>query len=93
MSETLRLDELCCAHAEGKLCPRHEKSVLPQLAEPGWYRLVPSGEMTPSEESPTNVRSRQRYQRSEKARRLSRLALGTTGAFTGRNRQRQRNAA
>lgn len=28
-----------CIEHDG-LCKRHEKAILPQLAQPGWYRLV-----------------------------------------------------
>lgn len=97
MSETHETTDACldCVKSAGRMCGRHAREILPQLAEPWWYRHVKTGDANRSTEHPDHVRRRQRYERQEKARRIARkhptpaqrLLLGTTGAFTGRNRR------
>ena len=83
----------CCKQADGKLCAKHARSVLPQLAQPWWYRDVKTGDANRSDEHPDLVRRRQRNEREIKLRRAirrggaSRLAVAVTGARTGRNRK------
>lgn len=71
----LDLPPVCddCLSHDG-LCLAHGKSVLPQLAQPRWYRLVGSV-LTPDkalpDESPSVLRAKRRV-----ARRLSRAMRG-----------------
>lgn len=86
------INDDCCKAVEGGLCEKHARGVLPQLAQPWWYRDVKTGDAHRSDEHPANVRRRQRNEREIKLRRLirrggaSRMAVALTGRFT-RNRR------
>lgn len=73
----------CVAH-EG-LCKRHEPSVLPQLAQPGWYRLVGHthyGKETAEREldsATSRLLKRKERKRAKRLRELA-LAIGTPAA-------------
>ena len=67
------LCEECLSH--GGLCEPHSKSVLPQLAQPHWYRLISSSQtedLTPRPEESTSVLKAKR----RVANRLRRAMLG-----------------
>lgn len=55
------------------LCRRHEKSILPQLAQPGWIRLIVSNYGAPTPPSPEAQKIIDRRAR-RKARRMAELA-------------------
>lgn len=65
-----------CVEQDG-LCRRHEKAILPQLAQPGWYRLVGSAhygkEQVEKAKDPAAIRliRRKERRRASRARELS----------------------
>ena len=72
-----------CVCSEG-LCTHHAKSVLPQLAQPGWYRLVGAQhyiDKRASVESPEAKKVRLRRER-KRARAAERLLIAISGGFT-----------
>jgi hypothetical protein len=82
--EDAKGNPFCCLTHEGGMCHQHARGILPQLAEPHWYRLAKTGDANRSDEAPTLVLARQKYERQQRVNR--RLLRATTGAFTGRNR-------
>ena len=78
-------DPLCpqCVSSEG-LCAHHAKSVLPQLAQPGWYRLVGVQHYVDKRASIESAEAKKvRLRRERKrARAAERLMIAISGGFT-----------
>ncbi len=81
MTSTTPSGAVCsdCVTANGLLCERCAKSVLPQLAQPFWYQLVGTHHYTKTPtESPEGRAIRERKER----RAAKRLLTGINGGFT-----------